>query len=91
MEAPAAGRSLTPLVIPDLGIEGMPIRLSLWLMPRAARVLAGDRVVELVAGGATVDLTAPVTGRLVRRLVDEDAAVVAGMVVAEFMAEDGAP
>jgi pyruvate/2-oxoglutarate dehydrogenase complex dihydrolipoamide acyltransferase (E2) component len=47
-------------------------------------VLEGDRVAELLSGGATIDLEAPVTGRLVRQLVDEDAAVTPGMAIAEF-------
>jgi len=47
-------------------------------------VLAGDRVVELVAGGVTIDLEAPVNGRLVARLADEDEPVAPGRVLAEF-------
>lgn len=74
------------LVVPECGVVGMPLRLSLWLVPEGAVVTAGDRVVELVAGGATIDLEAPLTGRLVRQLADEDDAVAAGMVIAEFEA-----
>jgi len=73
-----------PLVAPDLGIAGVVV--SLWLVAEGAEVLEGDRVVELVAGGVTVDLGAPVTGRLVGQLVDEDASAVAGAVLAEFEA-----
>jgi len=42
-------------------------------------------VVELLGGGVTIDLEAPVTGRLVRVLVDEDDAVAPGTVLAEFV------
>jgi pyruvate/2-oxoglutarate dehydrogenase complex dihydrolipoamide acyltransferase (E2) component len=73
------------LVVPDIGAAGGTIMLSLWLVPEGAAVMEGDRVAELAWGGATVDLEAPVTGRLVRQLVDEDARVVAGMTIAEFM------
>ncbi len=79
MERPAH-----PLVVPDIGAAGGTIMLSLWLVPEGAAVMEGDRVAELAWGGATVDLEAPVTGRLVRQLVDEDARVVAGMTIAEF-------
>jgi pyruvate/2-oxoglutarate dehydrogenase complex dihydrolipoamide acyltransferase (E2) component len=41
-----------------------------------------------VAGGVTVDLEAPVSGRLVAQLVDEDEPVAAGMTVAEFEPPD---
>jgi len=73
-----------PLVVPDLGLSAMPLAVSLWLVPEGAAVLAGDRVVELVAGGVTIDLEAAVDGRLVAHLADEDEPVVPGRVLAEF-------
>ena len=77
-------RALVPLVAPDLGVAAVAV--SLWLVAEGAEVVEGDRVVELVAGGVTVDLGAPVGGRLVRQLVDEDAPVAAGAILAEFEA-----
>ncbi len=81
-------RSVTrvPLVVPELGLRDVTLVVSLWLVPRGAAVMEGDRVVELLAGGATIDLEAPVSGRLVAQLVDEDEAVSTGMVVAEIEA-----
>lgn len=73
-----------PLVVPELGIVGVPLVLSLWLVPEGSDVLEGDRVVELLGGGVTVDLEAPVTGRLLRCLVEEDAPVTPGTLLAEF-------
>jgi len=73
------------LMVPDVGTTAA-VSVSLWLVPEGAAVLAGDRVLELVAGGATVDLEAPIDGRLVAHLVDEDQPVSVGMVVAEFEA-----
>ena len=75
-----------PLSVPDCGMMGVPVRVSLWLVPEGADVLEGDRVVELLAGGATIDLESPVAGRLVAQLVDEDEAVTPGTVIAEFEA-----
>ena len=77
-------RSAHLLVVPDIGAAGAAIVLSLWLVPEGSAVTEGDRVAELAWGGATLDLEAPVTGRLVRQLVDEDAQVAAGMTIAEF-------
>ena len=74
------------LVVPDLGMPGAALTLSLWLVAEGAEVLEGDRVAELLCGAATIDLEAPVTGRLVRHLVDEDAAVVPGTAIAAFEA-----
>ena len=70
--------------MPEFGLGDVPLVVSLWLVPAGAAVAAGDRVVELVAGGATIDLEAPVSGRLVAQLVDEDDPVAAGAVIAEF-------
>lgn len=74
-----------PLVVPDVGLVGVPLVLSLWLVPEGSDVIEGDRVVELLGGGATIDLEAPVSGRLARVLVDEDSPVTAGTVLAEFL------
>jgi pyruvate dehydrogenase E2 component (dihydrolipoamide acetyltransferase) len=82
----ASGESLPrSLVVPDVGIVGVALVLSLWLVPEGTDVLEGDRVVELLGGGVTIDLEAPVTGRLVRVLVDEDDAIAPGTVLAEFV------
>ena len=67
-----------PIVVPDLGIRDVPLVVSLWLVARGERVEAGDRVVELIAGGATIDLEAPVAGRLVRQRCEEDDPVACG-------------
>lgn len=75
-----------PLAVPECGVMGLPMRVSLWLVPEGADVLEGDRVVELLAGGVTVDVESPVAGRLVAHLVDEDEVVTPGMVIAEFEA-----
>ena len=75
-----------PLAVPECGVLGLPLRVSLWLVPEGAEVLEGDRVVELLAGGATIDLESPVGGRLLTYLADEDDVVMPGMVVAEFEA-----
>lgn len=75
-----------PLVVPDVGVVGVPLSLSLWLVPEGSDVLEGDRVVEILGGGVTIDLEAPVTGRLVRCLVGEDDPVAPGTVLAEFVA-----
>jgi 2-oxoisovalerate dehydrogenase E2 component (dihydrolipoyl transacylase) len=72
------------LTVPELGIGDAPLLLSLWLVPPGARVVAGDRVVELAAGGVTIDLEAPVSGRLVAQLADEDELLATGTDIAEF-------
>ena len=82
------GAATARIVVPDLGCAGMTLVLSLWLVPEGSDVVEGDRVAEILAGGVTVDLGAPATGRLVRFLVDEDDVVAPGVVVAEIAATD---
>lgn len=77
-----ASPAVPALVMPDLGLT--QVRLSLWLVPAGAAVLEGDRVAELVGESATVDLEAPVTGRLMAWLVDEDQPVSPGDMLALF-------
>lgn len=60
------------LILPDLGIDKVPIVVSLWLVERGSRVAEGDQVLEVLAGPATVDLPAPADGVLVEMLVEED-------------------
>jgi 2-oxoglutarate dehydrogenase E2 component (dihydrolipoamide succinyltransferase)/2-oxoisovalerate dehydrogenase E2 component (dihydrolipoyl transacylase) len=55
----------TPVVLPDLGAA--PICFSLWLADPGEHVYAGDRVAEVLAAGATFDVSSPVTGRLVEQ------------------------
>jgi pyruvate/2-oxoglutarate dehydrogenase complex dihydrolipoamide acyltransferase (E2) component len=84
MDRPPSRR--VPLVVPECGLGDVPLAVSLWLVPCGAAVLAGDRVLELIAGGVSIDLGAPVSGRLARQFVEEDQPVTAGMVAAEFEA-----
>ena len=70
------------LRLPDLGLDDQPITLSMWLVPRGARVTAGERVAEVLAGPATVDLPSPADGMLIERLVDEDEPITVGQPLA---------
>jgi 2-oxoglutarate dehydrogenase E2 component (dihydrolipoamide succinyltransferase)/2-oxoisovalerate dehydrogenase E2 component (dihydrolipoyl transacylase) len=56
----------TPVILPDLGAA--PIQLSLWFADLGDQVREGDRLVEVVAPGATFDVAAPVSGTLRERL-----------------------
>ena len=54
-----------PVTLPDLGVA--EVRLSLWFAEPGDRVYAGDRLVEVLAGAATFDVSAPATGTLLER------------------------
>ena len=66
------------LRVPELGLGDTPITVGAWLVRSGERVAAGDRVVELVAGDAIVDLPAPADGDLVRKYAAEDEQVAVG-------------
>jgi pyruvate/2-oxoglutarate dehydrogenase complex dihydrolipoamide acyltransferase (E2) component len=53
----------SPVVLPELECEGP--RLSVWFARVGDRVLRGERLVEIVVEGATIDITAPAAGRLI--------------------------
>lgn len=60
------------LLLPDLGLGDQPIVAGLWLVAEGRRVVAGEPLLEIVAGSVVVDLPAPVDGVLVEALVEED-------------------
>ena len=76
------------LVLPDLGIDGQPIVASLWLVEQGDRVEVGDRVLEVLAGAATVDLPAPAGGLLAETLVAEDEPLRVGQRLAVIEGDD---
>lgn len=75
-------RAQTQLLVPELGMANTPLVLSTWLADVGSRVTQGDRLVELWAGEATIDLPAPANGVLVAKLAAEDEVVQVGQPVA---------
>jgi pyruvate/2-oxoglutarate dehydrogenase complex dihydrolipoamide acyltransferase (E2) component len=75
-----------PIVMPDLHAAS-PI-LSVWLVGADERVYAGDRLVEILIAGATIDLPAPVSGRLVEKSALPDEQVVTGQVLGYIEEEE---
>ena len=75
------------ITLPDLGLGQQPIVLSLWLVKRGARVTAGELLVEVLAGPATVDLPAPCDGVLAKKLVAEGAPLKVGQRLATIECE----
>jgi pyruvate/2-oxoglutarate dehydrogenase complex dihydrolipoamide acyltransferase (E2) component len=74
-----------PIVTPDLGAAAV---LNLWLARPGDRVYAGDRVVEVLLGAATVDVSAPCSGRLTEKLAWPTDQLAAGQVLGYIETED---
>ena len=66
------------LILPRLGLDDQPMKAGLWLVEPGSRVAAGEPVLEVVAGSAVIDLSAPASGVLAETLVDEDAPLQVG-------------
>jgi pyruvate/2-oxoglutarate dehydrogenase complex dihydrolipoamide acyltransferase (E2) component len=76
-----------PVVMPDLGT---PAVLSVWFADPGDAVYAGDRLVEVLAGGATFDVTSPVTGRLTEKCAYPEDPLSPGQVLGMVDEEDEA-
>jgi pyruvate/2-oxoglutarate dehydrogenase complex dihydrolipoamide acyltransferase (E2) component len=70
-------------------MSGVPIVVSVWLVPLGTRVSAGDRLVELLAGDAVVDVSAPDSGVFCQRLAEVDEVVSIGQVLGAIKKHDG--
>jgi pyruvate/2-oxoglutarate dehydrogenase complex dihydrolipoamide acyltransferase (E2) component len=68
-----------PVVMPESGAAVAVV--SVWFVEPGERVDASERLVEILIGGATIDVAAPATGRLVEKLVWPDDPVIAGQVL----------
>lgn len=75
-----------PVTMPDLQAAA-PV-VSVWFVEPGERVYAGDRVVEILIAGATVDVSAPATGRLVEKLAWPDESVAPGQVLGYIEEEE---
>ena len=69
----------SPIVVPDLGMPNLVV--SVWYVKPGESVYEGDRVVELLLGGATFEIAAPCTGTLAEQIARPDDRVTAGQVV----------
>ena len=75
----------TEIILPELGAA--PVVLSVWFADPGDEVFEGDRLVEVLVGGATFDVAAPATGRLAERRVLPDQPVRPGQVLGVVEAE----
>jgi pyruvate/2-oxoglutarate dehydrogenase complex dihydrolipoamide acyltransferase (E2) component len=83
---------LAAVVLPNLGTgPDTPIVVSHWFAARGDRVWEGERLVEVLVGPATFDVSSPASGRLAEIRGWEDDRVVAGAVLGLVaMADDDA-
>jgi len=68
-----------PILLPELGAA--PAVLSVWFAEPGEAVFEGDRLVEILVGGATFDVSAPATGHLAEKCVFPDEPLHGGQVL----------
>jgi pyruvate/2-oxoglutarate dehydrogenase complex dihydrolipoamide acyltransferase (E2) component len=76
----------TPILLPDVGAA--PASLSLWYANTGDMVFEGDRLVEVLVGGATFDVSAPATGRLREKWALPDDPLSPGQILGMVEIED---
>jgi pyruvate/2-oxoglutarate dehydrogenase complex dihydrolipoamide acyltransferase (E2) component len=76
------------LRLPNLGLPDESLRAGMWLVERGERVVKDDRLLEIVAEDATVDLPAPATGLLAHLCVEPDDELVVGQLLAVIRVEE---
>jgi pyruvate/2-oxoglutarate dehydrogenase complex dihydrolipoamide acyltransferase (E2) component len=73
---------LAAVILPDLGTgPDVPIVISHWFAARGDRVWEGERLVEVLVGPATFDVSSPASGRLAEIHGLEDDRVESGAVL----------
>ncbi len=74
------------IVLPELGAA--PLRLSYWFAEPGEEVFEGDRLIEVLVNGATFDVPAPSTGRLIEQRVLADEPLQPGQVLGIVEADE---
>jgi pyruvate/2-oxoglutarate dehydrogenase complex dihydrolipoamide acyltransferase (E2) component len=76
------------LRLPDLGLSQTSIVASMWLVAKGREVSEGDRLLEILAGEVTIDLSAPADGILAEKLVAADEPILVGQPLAVIESRD---
>jgi pyruvate/2-oxoglutarate dehydrogenase complex dihydrolipoamide acyltransferase (E2) component len=79
-------RPQVAILLPDVGAA--PVVLSAWFADPGDAVFEGDRLVEVLVGGATFDVSSPATGRLAAKQARPNERLEPGQVLGFVEAED---
>ncbi|MBX3413243.1 MAG: hypothetical protein KF708_11185 [Pirellulales bacterium] len=76
------------LTLPELGLPHITPTASVWLVEKGSEVTVGDRLLEVLCGSVTVDLSAPASGVLAEICVEEDEPLTVGQVLAVIESDE---
>lgn len=67
--------------LPDFDLPHVPTIASVWHVGEGRKVVAGDCLLEILAGEVSIDVCTPITGILRQKTVAEDATVLTGQLL----------
>ena len=76
------------MVTPDFDLSGEHLVVTVWLVKRGDGVVRGEPLVEITANDVSIDVSAPASGTLCQRCVEEDSVVAVGDVLARIEVEE---
>ena len=74
--------SRVELRLPDFELHARAITACSWHASVGQRVVEGDRLLEVLAGDVTVELSSPASGVLTEKCVERDDLLTAGQLLA---------
>ena len=70
-----------PILLAELDLPGVPLTVIAWFARVGEKVMEGDRLLEILAGEASIEIDSPATGILAEKRVDVDDCVQVGQVL----------
>ena len=70
------------LRLPDFELGDAPVVVARWYCAASERVVEGQRLVEILSPEATIEVSAPVSGRLIKQCIAVGQPVAVGQVLA---------
>ena len=79
---------MNPLVLPELGTNAEPVRISAWFVEPGDWVTAGEALLEVVVAGIACEIPTLAAGRVERLVAAPEALVFSGDVLAWIAESD---
>lgn len=70
-----------PITVPDVDLDGEPLRLGEWAVEVGEEVIEGESLAEIIGPGLSLDLPSPASGFVAELLRQPEQPVAAGEVL----------
>ncbi len=81
-------KELQQVIVPEMGAEKRPVFLANWLVSPGAKVIAGERIAELLVDSVLFLLESEHNGTLKKYLIPSGTQVQTGEAIAEIQVDD---